>query len=187
MAQIPCEINSSGQYSLARTCDDCSKAYKTWLCAVNIPRCTDVLSPMPWLQPRAIDQAFPNGSHLSTAFIQGQKSTADRFSRNVKIDELVSPGPYKEVLPCQELCHSLVSSCPASLGFNCPRPGQVGFETSYGQMPLGDTDSQGRKVNITCNFPGLFYFSTAFHWRPRLATTYVALVITTSMISTVVV
>ncbi|RKF60867.1 Calcium influx-promoting protein ehs1 [Erysiphe neolycopersici] len=183
LAQIPCEINPSGQYSLARTCDDCSRAYKNWLCAVNIPRCTDVLSPMPWLQPRAIDQAFPNGSHLSTALIQGQKTTADRFSRNVKIDEFVSPGPYKEVLPCQELCHSLVSSCPASLGFNCPRPGQVGFDTSYGQMPLGDTDSQGRKVNITCNFPGIFYFSTAYHWRPQLLITQVVFAITISMIS----
>ncbi|POS84159.1 hypothetical protein EPUL_003188, partial [Erysiphe pulchra] len=179
LAQIPCEINPSGQYSLARTCDDCSQAYKTWLCAVNIPRCTDVLSPMPWLQPRAIDQAFPNGSYLSTTLIQGQKTTADRFSRNMKIDEFVTPGPYKEVLPCQELCHSLVSSCPASLGFNCPRPGQIGFDTSYGQMPLGDSDKQGRKVNITCNFPGLFYFSTAYHWRPRLPIIQVAFAIAT--------
>ncbi|KAI6250805.1 Calcium influx-promoting protein ehs1 [Erysiphe necator] len=187
LAQIPCEINPSGQYSLARTCNDCARAYKTWLCAVNIPRCTDILSPNTWLQPRAIDQAFPNGSHLSTAFIEDYKTAAERFSRNVKIDEFISPGPYKEILPCQELCHSLVSSCPASMGFNCPRPGQIGFNTSYGQMPQGNTDNDGRKVDITCNFPGTFYFSLAYNHKPWVPLTQVFFAAFITMMSMVMV
>ncbi|KAI1008093.1 hypothetical protein K3495_g135 [Podosphaera aphanis] len=165
LAQIPCETTPSSQYSLVRTCDDCAQAYKAWLCAVNIPRCTDIAADMPWLQPRAIEQAFPNGSVVPSADLGfPSASTAEKYSRNTNIDLFVSPGPYKEVLPCQELCHSLVASCPAVLGFNCPRVGQIGFNTSYSQMPVGWTDDQGRNSNITCNFPGMMYFSGA---RPR--------------------
>ncbi|RKF74219.1 Calcium influx-promoting protein ehs1 [Golovinomyces cichoracearum] len=163
LAQIPCEITASGQYSLARTCSDCARAYKEWLCAVNIPRCTDISSPMTWLYPRAIEQAFPNGSFFDYSLMNHGDLASMRFSRNTDIDQLVGPGPYKEVLPCKELCHNLVSSCPASLGFDCPKPGQIGFDASYGQMPIGHTDDQGRRMNITCNFPGTVYFAGGDH------------------------
>ena len=163
LAQTPCEITSSAQYSLVRTCHDCAEAYKAWLCAVNIPRCTDMTSTLPWLQTRAVDQAFPNGTYLDPSLIDvsGYGTTAGKNSRNTNIDQFINPGPYKEVLPCQELCHTLVSSCPASIGFDCPRPGQIGFNTSYGHMPTGSVDDGGRNTNITCNFPGKVYFSNS--------------------------
>ncbi|TQS37423.1 hypothetical protein Golomagni_02101 [Golovinomyces magnicellulatus] len=179
MAQIPCEITESGQYSLARTCSDCARAYKEWLCAVNIPRCTDISSPMTWLYPRAIDQAFPNGSFFDYSLINQGDLASTKFSRNTNIDQLVGPGPYKEVLPCKELCHNLVSSCPASLGFDCPKPGQIGFDTSYGQMPVGHTDDQGRRLNITCNFPGTVYFAGGVH---QALSTQMKIIITLSLI-----
>lgn len=41
LQQIPCNTTPTAQYSLAVGCDDCAAAYKTWLCAVTIPKCMD--------------------------------------------------------------------------------------------------------------------------------------------------
>lgn len=153
LAQIPCETTSSAQYSLARTCDDCAAAYQEWLCSVSIPRCTDFSSNLSWLQPRAMGQPFPNGSFLpqdQLAF--ANNSVFLNSSRNPNIDTFVQPGPYKEILPCDDLCHNLVQSCPASMAFACPRPGRIGFNASYGQMP-----NVGQSQQITCNYPGAAY------------------------------
>lgn len=143
LQQIPCETTPDAQYSLARTCTDCEAAYKEWLCAVSIPRCEDYSNPAPWLMPRNMGQPFPNGSSIpdetlnqpfhpmprapnlpgSVAFQQTYGSSiATNQSRNQMIDEMIRPGPYKEVLPCEDLCYSLMQSCPSSLGFMCPFP-----------------------------------------------------------------
>ncbi len=155
LQQIPCEIANTGQYSLARTCDDCAKAYKAWLCSVTIPRCQDYSKADPWLQPRNIAQAFPNDTMLSEDLLSGM---ADQLylnsSRNPTIDEQVKPGPYKEILPCQDLCYNLVQSCPAALGFSCPQPGMMGFDYAYGYRPNGSANENGQ---ITCNYPGAAY------------------------------
>lgn len=152
LAQIPCETTSSAQYSLARNCSDCATAYKEWLCSVSIPRCTDWSSALPWLQSRNMIQPFPNGTLLDPTTVRnGNESAFTRSSRNPNIDLSVQPGPYKEVLPCDDLCYNVVQSCPASMGFTCPRPGQLGFNQSYGQMPDGSTEQRNQ---ITCNYPG---------------------------------
>ena len=70
-------------------------------------------------------------------------------SRNPLIDELIQPGPYKEVLPCDDLCYSLVQSCPAALGFKCPLLGR-GLERSYGK--------RSRNGSITCSYLGAAYY-----------------------------
>ncbi|KAE8446133.1 hypothetical protein EG329_012504 [Mollisiaceae sp. DMI_Dod_QoI] len=161
LAQIPCDTTSSAQYSLARNCSDCDAAYKQWLCAVSMPRCTDYTSTFSWLQPRAQGQPFPNGTFLDPDTIKlVDQSAALNGSRNASIDTSVIPGPYKEVLPCEDLCYSLVQSCPASMGFNCPQPGDLGFNTSYGLRPIAGADVNGRFANHTCNFPGLVYFKS---------------------------
>ncbi len=73
-------------------------------------------------------------------------------SRNPLIDTNIKPGPYKEVLPCQDLCYTLVQSCPAALGFACPLQGR-GLNWSYGvRDPKGD---------ITCSYLGAAYFLNA--------------------------
>lgn len=46
------------------------------------------------------------------------------------IDQIIKPGPWKEVLPCEDLCYQLVQSCPAALAFACPTG--KGLECSYG-------------------------------------------------------
>lgn len=156
LAQIPCETTSSAQYSLARNCSDCAAAYKEWLCSVTIPRCTDFSSNLPWLQERNMGQPFPNGTMLPQSLVDfANNSMAFNNSRNPIIDAFVQPGPYKEVLPCNDLCHNLVQSCPASMGFACPRPGRIAFNQSYGQMP--DPNIPGQVGQITCNYPGAAY------------------------------
>ncbi len=173
LQQIPCHTTSDAQYSLARNCQDCAKAYKDWICAVSIPRCTDFSSGLPWLQSRNMGQPFLNGSQLSSSVLNNGyvpmsgaptlegtvafsqtyiSSMATNSSRNPLIDETIKPGPYKEVLPCEDLCYSLMQSCPAALGFGCPFPGK-GLEASYGSR---HGNSNG---NLTCSFLGAYVYT----------------------------
>ncbi|KAF2145970.1 uncharacterized protein K452DRAFT_263407 [Aplosporella prunicola CBS 121167] len=164
LQQIPCNTTTTAQYSLARTCDDCARDYKNWLCAVTIPRCDDFSSPHTWLQPRNVGAPFLDGHTLDDADWSRDRdpdtnaTLTDRLyansSRNSLIDDKVQPGPYKEVLPCEDLCYSLVQSCPAQFGFACPSRGR-GLEHSY-----GNRDGIGSS-NITCSYLGAFYYVNA--------------------------
>lgn len=173
LQQIPCHTTSDAQYSLARNCDDCARAYKEWLCAVSIPRCEDFSNPAPYLQVRNVAQQFLNGTSLPATYLNRSyipmpnaptlegsaayqqtyfSSVATSQSRNPKIDEVVKPGPYKEVLPCEDLCYSLVQSCPAALGFGCPYPGR-GLEVSYGNR------SGMEEGRVTCSYLGAYVYT----------------------------
>lgn len=174
LAQIPCETTSSAQYSLAKNCNDCASDYKNWLCSVMIPRCTDFSSSLTWLQERNLVQPFPNGTMLSPEVVSfASQTTFLNGSRNTAIDSVVQPGPYKEVLPCDDLCYSIVQSCPASMGFSCPMFGQLGFNQSYGKRPDGSPEQAGQ---ITCNFPGAAYFLAATGTRGAAPTALVFVV-----------
>lgn len=179
LQQIPCEAPPDQKYSLVRGCHDCAAAYKDWLCSVMIPRCEDFSNPAPYLQPRAVLAPFSNGSTLAPAALAGLGYRTDQMafnaSRNVLIDQWVAPGPYKEVLPCADLCFNLVQSCPASLGFACPTPGTVGFNTSYGLRQSTDGNA-----DPTCNFPGSAHvFSAAGRTAVRLGVLGAAVVLAT--------
>lgn len=155
LQQIPCEIDPTSQYSLARNCTDCAAAYKAWLCSVTIPRCMDFSSTASWLQERNVVQAFPNGTMLDAAYVNASQNILYlNSSRNPNIDLYVQPGPYKEILPCDYLCYNLVQSCPSSMGFSCPLPGWIGFNHSYGLQPNGSAEQENQ---ITCNYPGAAY------------------------------
>ncbi|KAI9850486.1 MAG: stretch-activated cation channel mid1 [Thelocarpon superellum] len=153
LAIVACEAAPLEQFSLARTCQDCSHAYKTWLCAVTIPRCADFSSPQPYLRPRNVAAHFVDGSPPPVPTTQAElDNVASAFgnqSRNPFIDTAIKPGPYNELLPCDDLCFNLVQSCPAALQFTCPLLGK-GLEYSYGFR-----SDQGE---ITCNFPGAARF-----------------------------
>jgi calcium channel MID1 len=149
LEQVACDTTGTAQYSLARTCEDCRVDYKTWLCSVLMPRCEDFSATDPWLQPRNIRVPFANGSlafssNTSTEF---NSTIRDRFafsqSRNPMIDTVIKPGPYKELLPCEDLCFDIVKSCPAVLGFSCPN--EPARKLTYGKKTEGA---------LTCNFPG---------------------------------
>jgi calcium channel MID1 len=157
LAQIPCEAPPEQRYSLARNCTDCATAYKDWLCSVMIPRCEDFSNNATYLQPRDIYNTFPDNSTLdSNTLAKYTNSSAYNSSRNPLIDQWVSPGPYKEVLPCADLCYNLVQSCPASMSFGCPTPGTIGFNTSYGLRTSTDQDA-----DPSCNYPGSAHFFSA--------------------------
>lgn len=87
----------------------------------------------------------------SAAFSQTYASVfASNSSRNpAVIDEQIEPGPYKEVLPCDDLCYAIVQSCPAAFGFACPDPGR-GLEVDYGKRSSGS--------DLTCSYLGAVYY-----------------------------
>ncbi|KAL6881542.1 calcium permeable channel [Trichoderma novae-zelandiae] len=148
MMQIPCEAPSTQRYSLAANCANCTTAYKQWLCAVAIPRCEDFSTQSNYTIPRNAAQAFPNGTFLPEALRKELMETpAFNTSRTSFINEVIAPGPYKEILPCADLCYGVVQGCPAAIGFGCPRPGKLGFNVSYALR-----DRNGGVVS--CNYPG---------------------------------
>jgi calcium channel MID1 len=119
------------------------------VCSVAIPRCEDFSATDSFLQMRNINAPFANGSKVAQDIIDTySEMKAFSSSRVPTIDTQVQPGPYKEVLPCDDLCYNLVQSCPASMDFACPTFGNPGFNTSYGRrQTAGD-------ANVTCNYPG---------------------------------
>ncbi|KAJ3522286.1 hypothetical protein NM208_g12924 [Fusarium decemcellulare] len=149
IAQIPCEAPPESRYSLARGCDDCREAYKRWLCTVTIPRCEDVMGGNNKSVIRNAFQAFPNGTKLPESWRKDLiLKPFNNASRNAWIDDKVKPGPYKEILPCEDICYDVVQSCPAAIGFNCPQPGFASFDVSYGRRSEHGSDG------VTCNYPG---------------------------------
>lgn len=151
LAQIACDTTSTAQYSLARNCTDCTNDYRTWLCSVLIPRCEDWTATNDWLHPRNINTPFPNGTLPDSNGVNMKFNDTIRGkfaynqSRNNEIDNVIKPGPYKELLPCEDLCFDIVRSCPAQMGFACPN--EPMRELSYGKR-----DPTGR--DLKCNFPG---------------------------------
>ncbi|KAI0024353.1 stretch-activated Ca2+-permeable channel component-domain-containing protein [Xylariomycetidae sp. FL0641] len=190
LQQTPCEAEQTEQYSLVKNCDDCRNAYKNWLCSVAIPRCEDFSTPdRQFLQMRNINAAFPNGSHVDEGIRNTNLSTfypvhgvsnlplkdlrAFNESRNPKIDSEISPGPYKELLPCLDVCEEVVRSCPASMGFGCPSTENVySFLGSYGL--------RNQSEPLACNYPGSAHFrskATALRARWGLAAGLMGLVL----------
>ncbi|RAL05636.1 MID1 family protein [Aspergillus ibericus CBS 121593] len=149
MQQVQCNTSSENMFSLAVTCDSCADAYKQWLCAVTIPRCADFSSDATFLQIRNAGQAFLNGTSITNSSLLDKPAT--NRSRNPLIDKDIRPGPYKEVLPCLDVCHSLVRNCPSILGFSCP----IG---QWANVSYGVRDPNG---DITCSYLGAAYYLNA--------------------------
>jgi hypothetical protein len=150
--QISCNTTNSARYSLVSTCDNCADSYKTWLCAVAVPRCVDLAAPVlggAAVIPRAMANA--TAAQLQTAGVNGsyaQRSWVNS-SRNALIDQAIAPGPYKELLPCSQLCYDLARTCPTVLGFSCPKQASL-LGRAYGvfNRQLASTGTW------TCNFLG---------------------------------
>ena len=165
MQQTPCNTTDTARYSLVAGCDNCTAAYKDWLCAVSVPRCEDfsasaasqvLLGGDPIvdskaLMPRNIGQTFANGTSPSldlnsTSMANFTSRLFANSSRLPLIDQVVQPGPYMEFLPCDDLCYNLVRMCPANMGFVCPKRNLL--RRSYG--PAG-----------SCNLPGSVFIVSA--------------------------
>lgn len=97
LQQIDCNTTKDAIYSPIRSCQDCADSYKSWLCAVTIPRC-------------------------STRNITGYRYRKADESRNDFINDVIQPrSDYFEILPCVNVCQAMVRDCPASFEFSCPR------------------------------------------------------------------
>ncbi|KAG6018328.1 hypothetical protein E4U43_003777 [Claviceps pusilla] len=148
MQQIPCEADKTSRYSLARTCEDCKRAYKRWLCTVSLPRCEDFHAGSLFSIIRNVNQPFPNGTMLPADVRQTlAKVPAQNASRNSFIDQTIQPGPYNEIMPCEDICYQVVQSCPSAIQFKCPQPGMYGFNVTYGRR-------NPNTAVVSCNFPG---------------------------------
>ena len=138
-----------------------------------MPRCEDFTSNAPYLRPRAVAQPFPNPA-LNNTSLSDYNATIpyNNASRNGWIDTNITPGPYKEVLPCRDLCYNLVQSCPAILQFACPLPG-FGLETSYGTL-----DKNLPPGRYSCNWMALDISRGA-----RLRTPVTLVIVVTAMVT----
>ncbi|KAJ3479650.1 hypothetical protein NLG97_g8267 [Lecanicillium saksenae] len=147
LMQVQCEAPSTKRYSLRKDCDDCRRAYKKWLCTVVMPRCEDYTLSSPHSIVRNAGQAFPNNTRLPDEDLAKYSQPAFNTSRNKFIDDEIAPGPYKELLPCDDLCYEVVQACPSALQFACPLRNFREFNASYGKR---DPDNK----EVTCNYPG---------------------------------
>ncbi|KAJ6171669.1 hypothetical protein N7470_000736 [Penicillium chermesinum] len=147
LQQIQCHADPESMFSLSVDCDKCAQAYKQWLCSVSIPRCADFSSNDSYKHVRNAAQAFINGSHLPEDSPYRQEAKSN-YSRNAIIDTLIKPGPYREILPCTDICYTMVKDCPAALQFGCPTGALL--NASYGYR-----NSEGI---ITCSYLGAAYY-----------------------------
>lgn len=106
LQQTNCNASMENSFSPIVTCENCVALYKSWLCSVTIPRCSTFEAP-------------------------GYVLRDLHESRNEFVNDIVHPpSPYYEVMPCIDLCNSIVKNCPALLRFSCPtKPAAV--EKSY--------------------------------------------------------
>jgi calcium channel MID1 len=180
LAQVACDTAPEAQYSLARTCKDCETDYKNWLCSVLIPRCEDWNATGGFLQARNVNAPLSDGSLTFEGNLTSEMNDTIRqrlgynSTRNPEIDGVTPLGPYKEMLPCEDLCFDIVRSCPAKLGFACPN--SPARELSYGKKDPNDFE-------LHCNFPGavvkLNIRGAATTSSPQLFMTMVAAVLVT--------
>ena len=141
LSAFPCESTKFGVYSSVATCDDCRRAYQNWLCAVAIPRCTDLVDP-------SKSAASQNGSELqglpmppnTNMYPYIVNRVGPMRSRQSYIDELFAPGDYGEILPCLLTCEMVTRSCPPTIRWQCPL-WTVTAQRDYGTF--ADADSTG--------------------------------------------
>ncbi|WFD21678.1 stretch-activated cation channel mid1 [Malassezia equina] len=142
---FPCASDKLGGYSSVTTCEDCRRAYQNWLCAVAIPRCTDLVDP-------ANSAASQNGTELQGLPMPPNarllpyvvNRVGPNSSRQAYIDQLFGAGDYGELLPCLLTCEMVTRSCPPVLQWACPR-WTVTAQRDYGTF--ADADASGFGVD----------------------------------------
>ena len=142
-------------YSPLQSCANCQRAYRKWLCAVSLPRCSE--------NRDSISQQ-PGTNTAQKTFPAFQSRSGGSATRNPFIPD--APGDWTELLPCIETCNAADRACPDFLGFRCPIPRfnaadsyGVGFIDGDGEDGDGDWvpgggrvgKSQDRFGNVWCN------------------------------------
>ncbi|KAF9236792.1 stretch-activated cation channel Mid1 [Melanogaster broomeanus] len=107
-------------YSPLQTCADCQRQYRSWLCTVSFPRCSE---------PAPTSTTSSPGNNVQSPFSALQPQASGSTPRNPFF-----PKPsyaYTSLLPCLETCNAVDRACPYSLGIKCPIP-QFNADASYG-------------------------------------------------------
>ncbi|TBU28826.1 stretch-activated Ca2+-permeable channel component-domain-containing protein [Dichomitus squalens] len=144
-------------YSPLVTCADCQAAYRTWLCTVSFPRCTESPENSTTSGITTVSGSSTQGPQVPLPAIKSVQANAT--PRNPTLPPFNSD--YETLLPCLETCNAADRACPAFLGFKCPLPKftasnsyGVGFvdSTEDGVMGGGTTGvAQDVYGNVFCN------------------------------------
>ncbi|KAK0565571.1 stretch-activated cation channel mid1 [Tilletia horrida] len=150
---FPCGSSYYGQYSYVSTCDDCKNAYRDWLCAIVLPRCTDSVQ-----DPRTESAASQTGADLTGAstgtntrllpYIVNRNVNGSTTSRRPYVDALLKPGAYGELLPCIYTCHFVARACPPIAGWSWSCPvWDVSAQRDYGTFVDAGPGGVGADLN----------------------------------------
>lgn len=144
-------MNEQGNFSSVRTCADCFEAYRTWLCSIVLPQCTDI--PAPLQQSAQVnyttnensqlvfsDQPIPESVQLILVRDNPALSRTPQLSPsalannpNLSVYNPTTPFPYGEVPLCLDVCNNVAASCPYFISWNCPLRFQT-LAASYGLL-----------------------------------------------------
>ncbi|GAA6053772.1 hypothetical protein JCM3770_005109 [Rhodotorula araucariae] len=162
LTTFPCGSKSMGLYSIVSTCEDCFAAYRDWLCATTLPRCTDAPSNATlndtsaavahtdelasWFLPEEFETALVRSdpaasrtplfgpANLSTTFPLLFNASYPPSAANTRAQ---SPFPYAEVPPCLDVCNLVEARCPPFLAWTCPRGNEGNLHGGTGSAAYG--------------------------------------------------
>ncbi|KAI5119680.1 hypothetical protein M0805_009624 [Coniferiporia weirii] len=164
-------------YSPLVSCADCQAAYRTWLCAVQLPRCGDSAtasvttssagSTSTPSSPAKVKLKRSDSGAQAPFIAPALLSQNSSATRNTNLPAFPG-GNWTELLPCLEVCNAAERACPFFVGFACPLPrfnAQESYGVGYvdGDARGGDWEklggvtgkAQDRWGNVWCNGPGL--------------------------------
>ena len=110
-------------YSPLQTCADCQTNYRTWLCSVSFPRCSEPAAGDNSTTPPSL------GSNAQAPFSALQPQPSGSPSRNPNFPNATYD--YSTLLPCLETCNAVDRACPYFLGIKCPTT-KFNAAASYG-------------------------------------------------------
>ncbi|KAI0067521.1 hypothetical protein BV25DRAFT_1819850 [Artomyces pyxidatus] len=129
-------------YSPLRTCADCQRAYRHWLCSVSLPRCGE----FPQSDTSTSASLSLGGDGNSQQVLSVPAALAPQPSGTNTRNPNFPPfgAPYTVLLPCLETCNAVDRACPNFLGFRCPLP-SFNANQSYG---VGYVDGGAGKEGV---------------------------------------
>ncbi|KAG6373620.1 stretch-activated Ca2+-permeable channel component-domain-containing protein [Boletus reticuloceps] len=142
-------------YSPLQTCADCQTHYRTWLCSISFPRCSE---PAPGNNSTAASSSsLGTAAQVPLSALQPQPSGS--LSRSPNFPNATYD--YSSLLPCLETCNAVDRACPYFLGIKCPTA-KFNAAESYGVgfIDSGNDDEIGNGItglaqdrwgNVWCN------------------------------------
>lgn len=137
-------------YSPLQSCADCQRAYRTWLCAVSLPRCGEESN---GTTSTSTTQSPTTDTGAQVVFPAVLPQPKGQIARNNMLPN--TSGDWVELLPCLETCNAADRACPNFLGFMCPVP-RFNAASSYGVGYIdGDEKDKGADWEQSGGMTGL--------------------------------